>query len=178
MRDGKPPNPGMRCCRLESSNRLVRTSTVLACLRAVGAAGGYAVYSGIPILAHGVAHVLLAAIVRLLHHQPSFAVLDEATSGLAPDIVSTVYATFEEREIRAITITQALVEPALQYHPRALYLGECCSSGWRVQELGRRETPSSVVPNDACAHLEHDGWVSDGWESGEEPEGDTPLVAG
>ena len=103
--------------------------------------------------------------MRLLYHQPSFAVLDEATSGLAPDIVSTVYATFQKREIRVITITQALMEPALRYHTRALYLGECRSSGWRIQELRTRETPTSVAPDD-------------GWESGEEPEGDAPLVAG
>eukprot|EP01043_Picozoa_sp_COSAG02_P089030 COSAG02_NODE_26053_length_642_cov_0.948435_2_plen_78_part_01 len=77
------------------------------------------------------AHVLPTAIARLLFHQPAFAVLDEATSGLAPDVVSTVYATFEEREIQAITITQTLVKPAVPYHTRALYLGECCLSGWQ-----------------------------------------------
>ena len=116
--------------------------------------------------------------MRLLYHQPSFAVLDEATSGLAPDIVSTVYATFQKREIRVITITQALMEPALRYHTRALYLGECRSSGWRIQELRTRETPTSVAPNEAPADQKHDEWDSDGWESGEEPEGDAPLVAG
>lgn len=111
--------------------------------------------------------------------------LDEATSGLAPDVVSTVYATFEERGIQAITLTQALVEPALRYHTRALYLGERCSSGWQVRELGAWSESSVPTPTEACNHEGHDGSaahqddsIGDGWESGEEPEGDTPLVAG
>lgn len=131
------------------------------------------------------AHVLPTAIVRLLFHQPAFVVLDEATSGLAPDVVSTVYATFEEREIQAITITQALVEPAVPYHTRALYLGECCPSGWQVQELEMREPPKFVnrassddLVSDEKDQSGNNGWVSDGWDSEEEPDGDAALVAG
>ena len=111
--------------------------------------------------------------------------LDEATSGLAPEVVSTVYKTFQTRGIQTITFTQALVEPALRYHTRALRLGECCSSGWQVQELSEQQLTPSKTPQRAPVHGDNntsvaleDGRVCDGSDSDEEPEGDTPLVAG
>lgn len=130
--------------------------------------------------------MLSTAIVRLLYHQPRFAVLDEATSGLAPGVVSTVYSTFQARGIQAITLTQALVGPALRYHAHALYLGECCSSGWQVREISVQEQSLSWAnSNEECAREGQgnaaqlsEGSISDEWGSGDEPEGNTPLVAG
>jgi len=128
------------------------------------------------------------AIVRLLHHQPSFAVLDEAMSGLAADVISAVYDAFQERGIQVVAISQALVEPALRYHTRALRLGECCASGWQEEALGVLAHPSlqglrssPVAAARASSHgdvvlVEHGD--DDGWESGSEPDDGSPVVAG
>jgi len=145
----------------------------------------------------GLPMLFSSAIVRLLYHRPSFAVLDEATSGLAADIISTVYDTFETRGIQVVTITQALGPAAVGYHARAVRLGECCPSGWQETALGTqapRPALGLVEGGDAPADAQAEGQgrgqeqeqqmatvedTDSGWDSdGEEPDGDTPLVAG
>lgn len=130
------------------------------------------------------------AIVRLLHHQPSFAVLDEAMSGLAADVISAVYGVFQERDIQVIAISQSLAAPASRYHTRALRLGECCESGWQEEALGEAAQYPSLGQARASSHEDgvlvegassegaEDGGGDDGWESGSEPEDGSPVVAG
>ncbi|RKO90171.1 P-loop containing nucleoside triphosphate hydrolase protein, partial [Blyttiomyces helicus] len=74
-------------------------------------------------------------LARLFYHSPRFAVLDEATSAVSPDVEALLYSTAADANITLITISH---RPALfKYHRHLLRVGEGSHGDeWSFEDIG------------------------------------------
>jgi len=71
---------------------------------------------------------------RLFYHQPTFAIIDEATSAVSVDVEVDLYKTAHARGITLITISQRLALE--EFHTHELKLGDANGDdGWRIREI-------------------------------------------
>merc|ERR1719498_1284710 len=76
------------------------------------------------------------AMVRLLFHSPTFAILDECTSAVSAEMERRFYTFCAERNITCITISH---RPALQFfHDRMLAIG-IGNQGYRIENVVKTE---------------------------------------
>merc|ERR1711972_24646 len=77
---------------------------------------------------------------RLFYHRPVFAVLDECTSAVSPEVEISMYANAHRLGITMITLSQRLA--LKEYHTRELQMG-LPGAGWALHDISTNEIVAS-----------------------------------
>ena len=77
--------------------------------------------------------------LRMVARRPAFALLDEATSGVAPAVVEAVYRELGERGTTVVTFTRELGPGLADLHEQQLHLGEPTATGWKLVDTPRSD---------------------------------------
>ena len=79
------------------------------------------------------------AFIRLLYHQPKWAVLDEPVSAMSEEMSAIAFAMLQERKVNYVTISQS--DALMRFHSQWLRLGEANAEGWSLELDGWSLTP-------------------------------------